>query len=67
MFNMLYISYMGTIVIRKVPDKIHHDLKVICAQKDISMNQLLKDLIKKYVEENKGKWYYRACQGYFFG
>ena len=52
---MLYIINMGTIVIRKVPDKLHHDLKILCAKKNISMNQLLKNLIKKYVEENNGK------------
>ena len=55
MLYMLYIVLMGTIVIRKVPDKLHHDLKILCAKMNISMNQLLKDLIKKYVEENNGK------------
>ena len=46
---------MGELRIRKLPDELHYKLKIICAKKRISMNQLLKDLIKKYIEENNGK------------
>ena len=46
---------MSELRIRDLPDDLHYKLKIICAKKRISMNQLLKDLIKKYIEENDGK------------
>ena len=52
---MLHNMTMGDLRIRNLSDDLHYKLKVICAKKRISMNQLIKDLIKKYIEENNGK------------
>lgn len=46
---------MKSIMVRRIPDKIQHDFKIACAKKDISMNECIINLIKKYVEENNGK------------
>ena len=47
--------HMGDLRIRDLDDDLHYRLKVLCAKKRISMNQLIKDLIQKYIEENNSK------------
>ena len=50
---MWYNIPMGDLKIRGLPDDLHYRFKVICVKKKISMNQVLKDFIKKFVEENE--------------
>jgi predicted HicB family RNase H-like nuclease len=41
--------------IRDVPKELHHKFKVMCAEKDISMNKLLIQLIKEAVAKEGKK------------
>jgi predicted HicB family RNase H-like nuclease len=53
--TIVYNITMKSIMVRRIPDNIHHDFKIACAKKDISMNECLIELMKKYIEENNGK------------
>ncbi len=48
---MIYTVIMSTIIIREIPDKLHKDFKKTCFDSDISMNQKLKELMKKAIRE----------------
>ena len=44
---------MGTTIIRDIPDELHKAFKMMCLEKDTSMNAELIRLIKQAVEEYK--------------
>ena len=46
---------MKSVMVRRIPDKLHHDFKIACAKQDISMNKCMIKLMEKYVEKNNGK------------
>ena len=48
---MVYTVIMATIMIRKIPDKLHKDFRRLCFDSDISMNQKLKELMEKAIKE----------------
>jgi len=46
---------MGSIIIRDIDEKLRKEFRMLCLSADISMNQYLKDLIKRIVEDGKLK------------
>ncbi len=58
--NILYIVYihsMKTTMIRKVPDDVHKDFRIMCFEKGVSMNtellRLMKEAVEKYRKKSK--------------
>ena len=46
-------GFMPSIIIRDIDIDLRKRFRRICLDKDISMNQLLKDMIQKYVKGNE--------------
>jgi len=48
---------MKTTMIRKIPDDIHRDFRIMCLKKDVSMNtellRMIKEAVEKYRKEKK--------------
>ncbi|MHA1782017.1 MAG: FitA-like ribbon-helix-helix domain-containing protein [Promethearchaeota archaeon] len=46
---------MKTLIIRNIPDDVHKKFKIMCAEKDTSMNQeiikLMKEAVDKYFKK----------------
>ena len=53
--TIVYNITMKSVMVRRIPDKLHHDFKIACAKQDISMNKCMIKLMEKYVEKNNGK------------
>ena len=51
MLAMLYAVSMGTIVVRKVPEDLHLQFKLLCTRNRISMNKSLIELMRQAVEK----------------
>ena len=46
---------MKTIMVRRMPDDLHHAFKIICATRNVSMNAMLIELIKTVVQAERTK------------
>ena len=46
-------GFMPSIIIRDIDLDLRKRFRRICLEKDISMNQLLKDMIERYCEANE--------------
>jgi len=44
---------MGSIIIRDIDEELRKRFRMLCLEKGISMNQFLKDLIKRIVDRGK--------------
>ena len=55
--SIVYIDTMKRTIIRDIPDDIHKDFKIMCVEKEISMNKellrMIQEAVKKYRKENK--------------
>jgi len=48
---------MGTLIIKRIPDDVHHDFKVACTIEETTMREKVIELIRDYLkrQEKKGK------------
>ena len=56
-YNVYYIHSMKKILISKIPEGLHQAFKIMCVEKNISMNaellRLIKDEVGKYRKKEK--------------
>ncbi len=46
---------MGTLIIKRIPDNVHHDFKVACTVEGTTMREKVIELMRKYVERQEKK------------
>lgn len=53
--NRVYHSYMGTMLIKNMPDDVRKAFKMLCLQRDTPMREEIIRLMKEEVEKAKRK------------
>jgi len=46
---------MGTLIIKRIPDNVHHDFKVACTVEGTTMREKVIELVREYLKKQERK------------